>query len=95
LKRAERRQAERRKKAKIKRMVKETWYPPVVNSIFNRGKNDLTKNEKFVGRMAATPHSCSCRCCGNPRKHEKGRGRLTMQEIRELEKEDANKQNIV
>ena len=36
-----------------------------------------------------TPHPCSCRGCGNPRHHEKGMQRLTMQErrMRDVERE--------
>ena len=77
--RGERLAAERRKKAKIRKMMKETWCCPT-------GVR-LDKNEKFVGRMAHTPHPCSGMCCGNPRRHYKGAGRLTRQEIKELAKE--------
>lgn len=34
-----------------------------------------------------TPQSCSSYCCGNPRRHEKSRWRLTMQELRSLTSE--------
>ena len=81
--RAERRQAERRKKAKVKRIVKETWY----HNPQARADSSLAENERFVGKMAATSHPCSCRCCGNPRKYCKGKERMTMQEMRELQKE--------
>ena len=60
--RGKRYESERKKKIKIARMIKETW-----------GGTDrkLTKDPKFIGRIAHTPHSCSCTCCGNPRKHFK------------------------
>lgn len=37
---------------------------------------------KALGMHAATPASCSCHMCGNPRKH---RGDLTMQERKFLD----------
>lgn len=83
MKRAERRHAEQVKKAKVKRIVKETWY----HNPQARADSSLAENEKFIGKMAATHHPCSCRCCGNPRKYAKGKDGLTMQELRELEKE--------
>lgn len=46
-----------------------------------------TVDPKWVGRMASTPHPCSGRCCGNPRRHEKGTDKYTMQELKEMEKE--------
>ena len=43
-------------------------------------ERDLADDEKFIGRMAQTPHPCSCSyCCGNPRHWGKGDGR-TLQE---------------
>ena len=83
MKRAERRQAEQRVKAKVKRIVRETWY----HNPQARADSSLAENERFVGKMAATRHSCSCRCCGNPRKYFKGDEKLTRQEVREREKE--------
>lgn len=77
--RGERLAAERRKKAKVRKIVKDVWYSPA-------GVR-LDKNEKFVGKMAHTPKPCSGMCCGNPRRHYKGKGKLTMQEIKELAKE--------
>jgi hypothetical protein len=37
---------------------------------------------KHIARFREQPQLCSARCCGNPRKWEKGAGRLTMQERR-------------
>jgi len=71
--------AEKRKKAKVHKFVKETW-----SSLDDKSK---ILSPKSVGIMAHTPHSCSCRCCGNPRKHEKGKTKLTMQELRAKEKD--------
>lgn len=78
--RGERLQAERRKKEKVRRIIKESWYQPAGAS--------LDRDDKFVGRMAAAPHPCSGMCCGNPRRHYKGRGKLTMQEVREELKQE-------
>lgn len=78
--RGERRAAVARKKAKMKRIIKETWYPP--------SRSSCLKSKKFIGKMAATPHPCSCLCCGNPRRHYKGKGKLTMQELRANQKDD-------
>ena len=46
----------------------------------------MARDGKYVGRMAHTPHPCSCLCCGNPRRKGKGCGALTMQERRALGK---------
>jgi hypothetical protein len=37
---------------------------------------------KVQSIMADTPKRCSVACCGNPRRYEKGKGRLSMQERR-------------
>jgi len=37
-----------------------------------------------IGFVVNTPHPCSCYLCGNPRKHF---GQLTIQEIKQKEKE--------
>jgi hypothetical protein len=43
---------------------------------------------KAIGKQAAVHgKGCSCSMCGNPRRTYRGRSALTMQEIRELEKE--------
>jgi len=73
--RGERLAESKRKKAKMRRVIRDTWFQSMGVS--------LDKNDKFVGKMAATPHPCSGMCCGNPRRHYKGEGRLTMQEKRE------------
>jgi hypothetical protein len=39
-------------------------------------------NPRVMARFADTPAHCSCSGCGNIRRHEKGRKRLTMQERR-------------
>ena len=69
-----RRNDEKRIKNKVKKILKNTW-----------GDKDRAEDEKVVGKMAHTPHGCSCRLCGNPRKHEKGETALTMQERRAVE----------
>lgn len=48
----------------------------------NRAAHRLMKDQqtpKAIGMHAATPASCSCAMCGNPRKY---RGALTLQELR-------------
>ena len=78
-KRGERLAAERRKKAKVRKYLKEEWY----------GGEEFAKDPGFVGKLAQAPHPCSGRCCGNPRCHCKGRERLTFQELRQLESEES------
>ena len=39
-------------------------------------------DRKAMARFKEQPQVCSGRCCGNPRHHEKGEVRLTMQERR-------------
>jgi hypothetical protein len=73
--RAERREGLIRAKNKVRRHIKDTWY----------AAEHLADNPKFVGKLANTPHPCSGRCCGNPRRHEKGKGCLTLQELRQKE----------
>ena len=71
---------EQRKKAKVRKFVKESWVS------LDDKSHMLTP--KSVGRMAHTPHPCSGRCCGNPRRHEKGTSKYTMQELRKFQKEE-------
>jgi len=41
----------------------------------------LKYHQGFAGPVnVETPATCSCRCCGNPRKFEKGKDKLTKQE---------------
>lgn len=67
-----RRQDEQRKKGRVKKMIRDTWFR----------SSDLADDKRFVGKMASTPHPCSCSMCCNPRRNSKGRGRLTLQEKR-------------
>ena len=80
MKRAERRQAEQNKKAKVKRFIKENW------CMRSSGYSNKLKNEmlgpKFVGKVASAPKSCSCSRCANPRKLYKGTDKLTIGERR-------------
>jgi hypothetical protein len=75
--RGERMMAERRKKAKCRRILKGQFVLP---------GEDLERklSPKSVGKMAAAPHPCSERCCGNPRCHSKGKDRLTLQEVKAM-----------
>jgi hypothetical protein len=62
-----------KKKARIKKFIKETWF---------RGK-ELAEDDAFVGKMAANHGaSCSCAACGNPRRYH---NELTKQELIQLE----------
>jgi hypothetical protein len=51
------------------------------------GRN-LTNDAKALGKLAHTAALCSCEMCCNPRRSgfNKGKGRLTMQELRHLDK---------
>ena len=50
----------------------------------NQHYGDLTcpcwHDPKTMARFKEQPKRCSCYGCGNPRKYEKGRERLTLQE---------------
>ena len=63
-------------KERIKKRIKETWHD-----------STIAEDKKIIGKIAHTPHGCSCRCCGNPRRMEKGIARLTMQELKQIEKD--------
>lgn len=75
--------AERKKKAKIRRIIKESWLP--MSPIFKV----LLSSEKFIGRMASAPTTCSNPfCCGNPRRGYKGKKALTLQEQKQISNND-------
>jgi hypothetical protein len=76
--RGDRLNAEKRVKEKVKRMIKQTW---------SKFDSNLVIDKKFVGRVAHAPHSCSGRCCGNPRKYEKGVWKNTIQEMKQNERD--------
>ena len=92
VKRGKRLAAEAKKKAKVKRILKDIWTMP---DYTGTGRSDLYDDKKFVGKMAHTPHPCSGRCCGNPRCHCKGKDKLTLQEIKERENEKQEIQEAV
>src|SRR5690348_11808121 len=46
------------------------------------GECDCNLTGKRRARFKEQPQVCSCYACGNVRRHEKGKGRLTMQERR-------------
>jgi len=52
----------------------------------NQHYSDLTcpcwHDPRAMARFKEQPQTCSLRCCGNPRRWEKGSGRLTIQERR-------------
>ena len=41
-------------------------------------------DKKAMARFKEQPQLCSRHCCGNPRRHEKGKSKLTLQEQRWL-----------
>jgi hypothetical protein len=61
-------------------------------------RNDMCKKafevleeptDKMIGRQASVHGvGCSCHGCGNPRKHYKGKGKLTRQEVLEIDREN-------
>lgn len=83
MKRAERRQAERNKKAKVKKFIKEQWLMPS-NGYANKFKEKMLDSQ-FVGKVASAPKSCNGKCCANPRRIYRGKSKLTMQELRHEE----------
>jgi hypothetical protein len=76
-----RRAQEKRVKVRVKNIISE-WYIPSLESKPEPSKKD-------VGR-AASVHmkGCSCSMCGNPRRTYRGKGALTMQELRKLQVEE-------
>lgn len=74
----------RHQEFKHKRLAKErlanawNWTPP---------EPPEEPDAKTVGILAKTPHVCSDYCCGNPRHHFAGDGKLTMQERKQNEKD--------
>ncbi len=77
--RGERLHQEKRKKAKMRKILKGFILPG------HNSENLLSP--RSVGLAAHTPHPCSGRCCGNPRCHCKGKDKLTLQELKEIERE--------
>ena len=71
-KHSKRRHNTEKKKRRIKKIVKETFYS---------GK-ELAEDPKFVGKLAANHGaSCSCSMCGNPRRYH---NHVTKQEMIQL-----------
>ena len=68
---------QRQRHLKMMRRLKEDW---------NQHYNDLScrcrTDPKVMARFADTPAHCSGYCCGNRRRVEKGKDRLTPQERR-------------
>ena len=81
--RGERRMAEKRIKARMRNIIVK--------------RNDMCKKafevpeeptDKMIGRQASVHGvGCSCPMCGNPRRHSKGRSKLTRQEVLEIDRE--------
>ena len=80
--RAIRRQQERNKKAKIRKIMKEVWLATRESTVPMDERQASMLDPKNVGRIATTPHSCQSLCCKNPRRWHKGRSKLTIQELR-------------
>ena len=82
--RGERRMAEKRIKARMRNIIVK--------------RNDMCKKAfevleeptaKMIGRQASVHGAeCSCHGCGNPRKHYKGKDKLTRQEVLEIDREN-------
>lgn len=81
-----RRKDDRRIKAKYRKVAK-SWGCGFIRHAWEEPKEP---SAKAVGQLAAVHgKGCSCSRCGNPRRTYKGKSALTMQELRELEKEKA------
>lgn len=78
--RGDRLHEEKRKKAKMRKIMGRMF-------MANEEHRDKFLGPRSVGKAAHTPHPCSGRCCGNPRCHCKGKDKLTMQELKEIERE--------
>ena len=78
--RGERLQAEKNKKAKMRRVLSRIY-------VSDKEQMDGLLGKKSIGKAAHAPHPCSGRCCGNPRCFCKGKDKLTRQELREKERE--------
>lgn len=53
--------------------------------------DDLAKDPVQLGKTVATPSSCSCVSCGNPRKHH---GERTVQEQRAMQRDTSDELGI-
>jgi len=76
--RGKRLEAERKKKAKVRKFIKEVWCRS------SYGSREQLLSSEIIGKVAHTPHSCSKICCSNPRKWRRGKEKLTIQERRQL-----------
>ena len=74
-----RRHRERVQKKKAEKIVKR-W--------FDADQMSKHRHDRAVGKALATPHPCSCECCGNPRRWFTGDEKLTIQERRVVTVED-------
>lgn len=54
-----------------------------VTILLRWGWSRASQTPASLGKVASTPHPCSCMGCGNPRRHL---GELTMQECRAVSK---------
>lgn len=82
-KRALRRHHASRLKLRLRRRLKaEGWFRTSPLWI-KASLDELAANlDRYVHLNWNNPHRCSCPLCGNPRRHGKGRARLTLDEIR-------------
>ena len=71
-----RRLQRKKRKNKIKNLIKNIW------------QEEYNENYSWVNIMIDTPKMCNGLCCKNPRKNKAidGKGKLTIQELKELEK---------
>lgn len=73
---AQRRYASSVAKERARRVVRRWW-------------SGAEPTAEAVGKVAVTPHPCSCRGCANDRRVEKGHKRLTFQERRARDPREA------
>jgi hypothetical protein len=62
---------------KMMRRLKKDW-----NQHYGDLECPCRTDPKVQARFADTPKNCSCWICGNVRRHEKGKRRLSLQERR-------------
>lgn len=75
------RRSQRDKRLKKSKKIAKLTFP------YSKGIEREDAIDKWTKRNSDNLQCCSCSMCGNPRKHIKGKERLTIQERRFLEQE--------
>lgn len=65
-----------------RRALSERWKRRVRGYLVVRCRPAQYIDAALIGSYARTRVPCSCYMCGNPRRHMKGDGRVTFQELR-------------